>query len=297
MIFFGTTFAQSIRTLNGTLPQEMKNIKNIKIENGIFDHLHGTEDVNTDDFTSEIVPGWNYATFIDANFNNTLFGGNVDFSVETTDEVRIKRRIKGSYNWITLATIPIEKEADFSFIYYDNLASAKETYEYALVPAKNNTEGMMSIGEVYSDFDGIYIVGNDKTYFGFVNLTYPAPTRYKDSTVITTLDSQYPYIVNNSKTNYYSDTLSATFVEADEDNEWGWDFEDGWRYRDEFKDWLFNGRAKILKYYTGRTWLIGISGEIPETVNTVEENTVTSFTWYQIGDHTKEEDLINQGVI
>ena len=79
----------------------------------------------------------------------------------------------------------------------------------------------MSIGEVYSDFDGIYIVGNDKTYFGFVNLTYPAPTRYKDSTVITTLDSQYPYIVNNSKTNYYSDTLSATFVEADEDNEWG----------------------------------------------------------------------------
>ena len=98
MIFFGTTFAQSIRTLNGTLPQEMKNIKNIKIENGIFDHLHGTEDVNTDDFTSEIVPGWNYATFIDANFNNTLFGGNVDFSVETTDEVRIKRRIKGSYN-------------------------------------------------------------------------------------------------------------------------------------------------------------------------------------------------------
>lgn len=297
MIFFGTTFAQSIRTLNGTLPQEMKNIKNIKIENGIFDHLHGTEDVNTDDFTSEIVPGWNYATFIDANFNNTLFGGNVDFSVETTDEVRIKRRIKGTYNWITLATIKIEKEADFSFIYYDNLASAKETYEYALVPAKNNTEGMMSIGEVYSDFDGIYIVGNDKTYFGFVNLSYPAPTRHKESSIITTLDSQYPYIINNSKMNYYSDTLSATFVEADESNEWGWDFEDGWKYRDEFKDWLFNGRAKILKYYTGRTWLIGISGEIPETVNTVEENTVTSFTWYQIGDHTKEEDLINQGVI
>lgn len=297
MILFGATFAQSAGTLDGTLPQLMTNIENIKISNGIFDHLHGTENINLDDFNSELVTNWNFQTFIDANFKNTLFGGNVDFSIETTDELRIKRRIKGTYNWITLANILVEKEDDFSFIYYDNLASAKETYEYALVPAKDGTEGMMSIGEVYSDFDGIYIVGNDKTYFGFVNLSYPAPTRHKDSSVLTTLDSKYPFIVNNSKTNYYSDTLSATFVEADETNEWGWDFADGWKYREEFKDWLFNGRPKMLKYYNGRTWLIGISGEIVDKINGVEENTITSFTWYQIGDHKNETDLFSSGLI
>lgn len=297
MFFWGTTFAQSSHTLDGVVPDSLLNIKNILIKNGIYDHLYGTENINLDNFDSEIVPGWSYETFLDANFKNSVFAGNVDFSVETTDELRIKRRIKGTYDWITLAKIKVFEEEDFSFIYYDNLASAKQTYEYAIVPAKGNTEGMMSIGEVYSDFDGLYIVGNDKTYFGFINLSYPAPTRRKDSMAITTLDSKYPYIINNSMTNYDSGTVSATFVEADENSEWGWDFSDGWRYRDEFKDWLLNGRAKILKYYNGRTWMVGISGEITDQVNLVEENTVTTFSWYQIGDPLNQEDLDGHGLL
>ena len=166
MFFWGRTFASGEHSLDGTPPKPFSNIENMLIKNGIFDYFHGTENVDMDDFDSEIVPGWDYATFIDANFQNTVFGGNVNFSVETTDKLRIKRRPKGTYSWITLAEITVTKEEDFSFIYYDNFASAKTTYEYALVPVKSNTEGMLSIGEVYSDFDGLYIVGNDKTYFG-----------------------------------------------------------------------------------------------------------------------------------
>ena len=295
MIFSGINFTLDRNSLDPTVTC-INNIQNLKLQNGIFDHLFGSQNTNIDEF-EDIVPNWDYYTFINANFENNVFAGNVDFSIENTDFIRIKRRIKGTYEWVTLTSISIEKESDFSFIYYDNLNSAKTTYEYALVPVKNNTEGIMTINEVYSDFDGLYIVGNDKIYFGFINLSYPAPTRKKTSSVIETWDSQYPTIINNSKMNYYTDTCSATFVDTDEESLWGWDFENGWKYRDEFKNWLFNGKAKILKYYTGRTWLIGISGEISDKINTFEENTVTSFTWYEIGNVNSNNDLSKHGLI
>lgn len=295
MFFSGNTFAIDRYSLDHTITY-IRNMNKIVMRKGTYDHLYGTSNIDADDFEN-ILPDWDYWTFINANFENTLFGGNVDFSLENTDSIRIKRRIKGTYNWVTLTTIPIEKESDFSFIYYDNLASAKTEYEYALVPVKDNTEGIMTINEVYSDFDGLYIVGTDKVYFGFINLTYPAPTRHQASSIVSTLNSKYPTIVNNTKQNYYFDSVSATFVEADEEQEWGWDFEDGWKYRDQFKDWLYNGKAKVLKYYTGRTWLIGISGDITDKIELVEENTTTTFNWYEIGDVNNTQDLFNAGLI
>ena len=295
MIFLGNTFALDKYTLDET-PTDLKNIKNIKLQNGIYDQLYGTSNIDLDDFEN-ILPDWDFDTFISANFNHNIFGGNVDFSVETTDFIRIKRREKGTYDWITLTSIKIEKEEDFSFIYYDNLNSANTIYEYALVPVKNNIEGIMTINEVNSDFDGMYIVGNDKMYFGFINLTYPAPTLNKPSAILVPLDDKYPTIVNNSLANYYNDTCSATFVDTKEESEWGWDLENGWKYRDEFKKWLHNGKPKILKYYTGRTWLVGISGEISDKINLVEENTVTTFNWYEIGDFKNEKHLKTNGFI
>lgn len=296
MFILGTTLALGKYTADET-STHVPNITDIKIQEGIYDHLFGTTYFEEENYFTNDIPEWDYYTFISASFNNTLFGGNVDFSLETTDSIRIKRRVKGSYNWLTLTSIPITKEADFSFIYYDNLNSAKVTYEYALVPTKAGTEGMMTISEVYSDFDGLYIVGNDKVYFGFLNLTYPTPIRKKPSAINTPLDSQFPTIVNNSKANYYTDSCSATFVDTEEDSEWGWNFEDGWKYRDDFKDWLYNGKAKVIKYYTGRTWLVGISGDIVDKVNGVEENTITTFTWYQVGKAESGADLMIHGLI
>lgn len=295
MFFSGITFASCEYTLDPT-PSSSNNIDNIQLREGIYDQIFGSSNPNLDEFENK-VNNWDYDTFISADFESNIFGGNVNFSIENTDFLRIKRRVKGTYKWVTLEKIMIEKEEDFHFIYYDNLASAKTEYEYAVVPVKNNNEGMMTIGSVYSDFDGVYIVGLDKAYFGFLNLTIPAPTRHKASSVIATLDSRYPTIINNSIQNYYSDNLSATFVEADRNSLWGWDFNDGWRYREEFKDWLYNDKAKIIKYYTGRSWLVGISGDISDKVNQHEENVVTTFTWYEIGDVNDENDLINHGLL
>lgn len=295
MFFLGITFSNDKYSLDPT-PSSSSNINNIQLREGIYDQIYGSQNPNLDNFENKI-GDWDYDTFIAADFEENIFGGNVNFSIENTDFLRIKRRIKGTYKWVTLHIIPIEKEEDFHFIYYDNIASAKTEYEYAIVPVKDKNEGMMTIGSVYSDFDGIYIVGLDRAYFGFLNLTIPAPTRHKSSSVVTTLDSKYPTIINNSIQNYYSDTLSATFVRTEENSLWGWDFNDGWKYRDEFKDWLYDGKAKIIKYYTGRSWLVGISGDISDKVNQHEDNVITSFNWFEIGDVNDETDLINHGLL
>jgi hypothetical protein len=43
--------------------------------------------------------------------------------------------------------------------------------------------------------------------------------------------------------------------------------------------------------------LVGISGEITDKYDTFEENMVTSFTWYEIGNAQSNDDLYQCGLI
>lgn len=303
MLVTGVTFAFDTTSIS---PTTIKNVSEIDISQGIYDNLYATTDIDEDGsgvFRPEI-PTWNSNTFLSAGFNGDLQAGNIEGLLNNLVGIKIKRRVKGDNKWVTLRTISVSQdtlEEDVKFTIFDNLNAAKTNYEYGLTPVVDIDgvilEGPITIKEIYSDFDGLYILDKDKIYFGFLNLSFPAPTRKNAATVVNTLNSKYPTIIYNSEMNYYTDTCSATWVAADESQEWGWDFEDGWRYRDEFKDWLVNGKAKLLKYYTGRNWLIAVTGDISDNIQTVEENTVTSFTWNEIGDVNDNNDLQKFGLI
>ena len=303
MLVAGVTFAFDTTSIS---PTTIKNVSEIDISQGIYDNLYATTDIDEDGsgvFDPEI-PTWNSNTFLSAGFNGDLQAGNIEGLLDNLVGIKIKRRVKGDNKWVTLRTISVSQdtlEEDVKFTIFDNLNAAKTNYEYGLTPIVNIDgvifEGPITIKEIYSDFDGLYILDKDKIYFGFLNLSFPAPTKKNATTVVNTLNSKYPTIIYNSEMNYYTDTCSATWVAADESQEWGWDFEDGWRYRDEFKDWLVNGKAKLLKYYTGRNWLIAVTGDISDSIQTVEENTTTSFNWTEIGDVNDNNDLQKFGLI
>ena len=77
------------------------------------------------------------------------------------------------------------------------------------------------------------------------------------------------------------------------------DFESNIDYMYAFKDFLMDGKAKILKHPDGRIWLIGVnkeSGIKDSQEDGVEEKRIISFSATEIGDYNSEKDLYDNGL-
>ena len=115
--FVGYNFFADGDALNSA-PSSIDNITTTRIENAIFDHVNITR--NTDiPFSTDIPTQWDYDTIIDADLNGNLSGGNVDFLIEEISAIKIKRRVQGTFNWLTLQTYPINEVEDLNFVFND----------------------------------------------------------------------------------------------------------------------------------------------------------------------------------
>ena len=107
-------------------------------------------------------------------------------------------------------------------------------------------------------------------------------------------------IVRNSNTNYEEITVNATFVPTDGTNEEnGCIIYDDDRmnvdYNRRVKDFLTNGKAKIIKSCDGRCWLVDINTPPSDTATDNYKNRQISFGAVEIGSIENEEDLYECG--
>ena len=151
------------------MPTNASKLSVVQIEGGIFDHINITS--KTDGEYSEIPPTtWDFSTILDCDFNDNISGGNISDISKDTTLVRIKRRVKGTYQWATIKEVPITKDEDLSFAFTDNLNLNNTTYEYAYVPVAGNQESGYTIKEVYSKFKGVFICDIDMVEYAALNL-------------------------------------------------------------------------------------------------------------------------------
>lgn len=68
-------------------------------------------------------------------------------------------------------------------------------------------------------------------------------------------------------------------------------------YREEVKQFLNDGRPKIMKLTDGRTWMIMVEGSIAEDNDSIENVVHTSFDWVEIGDPESSSDLYENNFI
>ena len=130
--------------------------------------------------------------------------------------------------------------------------------------------------------------GNEKIYYGILNYEESAPITTTTSSVINTLNSKTPFIVNNIEQQYYTGSVSATFAESNEDTEWGYDFENALIYREELKQWLCNRLPKILELSYNKKLIIKINGDIEEQRQSHDQNIIISFNWVELDEYTLE---------
>lgn len=129
---------------------------------------------------------------------------------------------------------------------------------------------------------------NQGYVYGYLNYEKSTPTLNTTSTIVQTLNSKTPFIVNNIEQEYYTGTISATFVEENENMNWGYDFTNAVQYRISFKEWLYNGQPKILTFINGNKYIISISGNISDNLEGDFDNIITTFNWYEIAEYNQD---------
>lgn len=295
MIFLGYNFLRD-RYCWQPVPTHLTNIDDVTIKNGIFDHLNITKDTDFPYITT--IPGdWDLSTQFDANLNGNLNAGNIDYVISQISSIKIKRRIKGTFDWYTLDEIPINKIEDVDFVKYDYIAQNGIEYEYAIVPVIGNIEGEYSINSIKSEFYGVFITDNSSIYKFKAGVSYSSNERVNKTAVYEPYASKYPIVIANGDISYDVGNVSGSVIVFDASE--NLDRLSTVNRIKTIKDFLGKTDAKILKDFNGNIWLVAINDNIPITYySEVGMGFATvSFNWTEIGDASNGTDLYNNNLI
>lgn len=273
-------------------------INNTKISNGVFDHINITRD--TTHSYSPVKPPWTYYTILESTFNNTINGGNTNILLSQLEAVKIKRRLKGSFNWITLKEIPINTIEDLNISYQDSYVASYSTYEWALVPILNGAiEAEYIINEMPTFFDGVFISNQDTIFKLYNGVVYGQTTRNKNIGIIQTIGNRYPVFINNSAVDYEQGQITGTL--------YGYNFEtnrtisrsDVVRQTEDLLNIVTSGNAFIIKDWNGNIKLVRMNPSPSVSYNSAYGNGITSvsFDWTEQGEYNSQNDLYRNRLI
>lgn len=295
--FLNYNFFSDINALDNA-PSNVESINNVKLTNSIFEHFNVTQNINTE-VNTNIPTAWDYDTILDANFENNLNAGNVDFLVEQISAIKIKRRVQGTFDWLTLATVPINSVNDLNFVFNDLLNKNGVQYEYAFVPIIENVEGNYIIDTVFSQFNGVFIGDAQNIYKFLYEVEYGSNSRNQQVGIFEVLGQQYPVFVANGALSYESGSVTATILNDDYEKTGVIDRIAITQQKDIIKDFLTNKKAKILKDWNSNEWLCIVNSNINVTYKSNYGMGIPSiqFDWTQIGDASNQQDLYKNGIL
>ena len=295
--FLGLNFCSDKDCLNPT-PTDVRDIDYIRAQNGIYDHMNITK--NTEfSYTTTIPEDWDFDTIFNADFNGDISGGNVDQIAANITEVRIKRRIKGTFDWTTIKIIPIEDTSQLSFIINDNIAQNNTEYEYAFVPVTNNVEGQYIIESIMSKFNGVFICDVNTVFKFLEGAEYGPMDATQQIGVFQPFNRPYPVIVSNSVINYQTGSVGCYILPDDFAKTGNLSRPEMTAKRKVLLDFLNNKKPKIIKDFNKNAWLVFFTGN-PQT--TFENNygmgiAKVTASWTEIGDVNSKNDLYEAGMI
>lgn len=293
----GYNFCSDGNALDPT-PTNINNITSTRLQNGIFDHFNVTRNVAFD-YNSIIPTDWDVDTVMNADFKGNASAGNVDQVAAGITSVRIKRRIKGEFDWITIREIPVSKPEDLSFIITDNLNAYNVEYEYAFVPVIEDVEGSYIIESIVSKFQGVFICDIDTVFKFQAGVEYGGNEQNQQIGVFQPYNRQYPVIVSNSIINYQTGSIG------------GWVLPDGWddnriidrseitKEKELLLKFLTNKRPKIIKDTNGNNWLVFFTGNpsLSYDNNFGQGMVKVNAQWTEVGNPSSKDDLYENGMI
>lgn len=311
MIFLGFNFLQDGFSWQ-PVPTNLTNLTNIKIENGIYDYFNITKDTNFPYITTYPTE-WDSNTQLDADFNGNINAGNIDYVASQINQIKVKRRKKGEFNWYTLFNVEVNKLSDIDFVKYDYLAQNDTEYEYAIVPIIGNVEGEYAMNSILSEFYGIFITDNNSSYKLKGNASYSANERVRLSSTYEPYGSKYPIVISNGNLSYDKGTVSGDVLVYNDGNTTsktedgaivytgniGLDRKATVERLENIKKFLTTPSAKILKDFNGNIWLVTLSDNLSMTYYSEVGMgfAQVGFNWSEVGEADNAQDLYNNNLI
>lgn len=291
-MFLGKTFAASKSALVSPL-QDANTVQSITLKNAIFDELYvAAEIIPVSSFNGTISTFWNFATRLHALFDGNLFGGNIQFSTESVEKIRIKKKTPHDVTFQTIYEKEIEKSEDFTFKLMDYFEPVGEI-EYMYVAVISGMENRTSVNKIQSKFSSYFLCER--------NVSYPMCLDWKFSkqlnqnvAVVNTWGRKYPVIVKNGNIKYYTASISCTFVDRQDCK---YNFNDSWNYRNIIYDFLTNGKPKILKDNLGNIYMVAVTGDAITEDSDHPLHVVSNFEITECGDAYYVGDLYDNDFI
>lgn len=278
-------------------PTNINDITKVQLQNGVFDHYTLTRDVQSP-YSSEKKP-WDFLTLMEADFNNNINAGNTDLILSQISSIKIKRRIKGDFNWMTLGEFPINKIEDLKFNFKDLYNANGMEYEYALVPIINQIEGNYIINSVESKFNGVFVCDYETIYKFYVGVGYGEMDSVQSVGVYETIGGKYPIVVSNGDINYKKGSIRATILNQNYEDTRVLDRQATVKARELVDKFFKNKRAKILKDDNGNIWLIYFTSNIQTSFRNDLHMGIADISaeWTEQGDPNDQEDLYVNGLL
>lgn len=295
--FLGYNFCSDGNSLD-PVPTSINNITDTRLSNGIFDRWYLTSNTS-DPYPTTIPDQWDYTTIMDADFNGNVSAGNVDLTLAQITGFKIKRRVVGTFDWVTLVELPVVTLEDLKVSFNDNLNSNYTNYEYALVPMLNEIEGDYITNEVLSQFDGVFICDLETVYKFYAGVEYGDGTRVQKIGVFEPMGRKTPIVVSNALTNYETGSVRGTVLPSDYGQTGTYQSLPLVQERKELLDFLTNKKAKVLKDWVGNSWLMMVVDTPTITYKTGSGMALVDvgFNYVTFGDSNNQTDLYNSGIV
>lgn len=293
----GYNFCADGNALDPT-PIDVNNITYTRVQNGIFDHFNVSRDTSFD--YSSIVPiDWDVNTLMNADFVGNTSAGNVAQVASGVTFVRVKRRIKGTFDWITIREIPVSKPEDMSFVITDNLNAYNVEYEYAYVPVMEDVEGSYIIESILSKFEGVFICDIDTVFKFYAGVEYDSNDAVQQVGVFQPFNRKYPIIVSNSIMQYQTGSIGGWVLPEDYEDTHVFDRSKIVKEKEVLLNFLMNKKPKILKDMNGNNWLVYFTGNPTITYdnNYGQGMLKVAAQWTEVGDSNDKTDLYENGLI
>ena len=293
----GYNFCADGNALDPT-PTDVNNITYTRVQNGIFDHFNVSRDTSFD-YSSIVPTDWDINTLMKADLAGNTSAGNVAQVAFGVTSIRVKRRIKGTFDWITIREIPVAKPEDLSFVITDNLNAYNVEYEYAYVPMMEDVEGSYIVESILSKFEGVFICDVDTVFKFYAGIEYDTNDAIQQVGVFQPFNRKYPIVVSNSVMQYQTGGIGGWVLPEDYEDTHVFDRSKIVKEKEVLLNFLMNKKPKILKDMNGNNWLVYFTGNPTVTYdnNYGQGMLKVSAQWTEVGDPNDKTDLYENGLI
>lgn len=259
---------------------------NIKLfGNAIFDDLEGTHEIMTqqqiDDLSFTEIREYGVLTFLLAQFNNNLQGGNVTSLPAPIDGWIVLRK---EINDAKFTKVDELEAIDLEYI--DRLANSNSQYVFQFIPKTGDFLGQpMESNEVLTQFNKIILL-DDKSENGYsfcLDLRL-SETNIEQDITFNDVRSKFQTALIGEKEVHVG---SMGFI-ANSNSVTELEFEQDFQYMKQFEAFLLNGEEKILKFTNGYMYRV-ITSNVSLTkkngnINGNSSVWIINFEWREINE-------------